>query len=149
MKCFVQIVEQKTIMVKQTAKTVVHHQRGADNNAAFNNGSYAYNQQGTGTYGNQNQPYPNNNVGFNESMIPEEYRPISMWGYFGYQILFALPCVGLILLLVFSFGGTKNKNLKNFARSYFCVLIIAVVLVAIIMAVGGVGFLSSVSNGYY
>lgn len=122
---------------------------GADNNAAFNNGSYAYNQQGTGTYGNQNQPYPNNNVGFNESMIPEEYRPISMWGYFGYQILFALPCVGLILLLVFSFGGTKNKNLKNFARSYFCVLIIAVVLVAIIMAVGGVGFLSSVSNGYY
>ena len=119
---------------------------GADNNAAFNNGSYAYNQQGTGTYGNQNQPYPNNNVGFNESMIPEEYRPISMWGYLGYQILFALPCVGLILLLVFSFGGT---NLKNFARSYFCVLIIAVVLVAIIMAVGGVGFLSSVSNGYY
>ena len=106
---------------------------GADNNAAFNNG----------------QPYPNNNVGFNESMIPEEYRPISMWGYLGYQILFALPCVGLILLLVFSFGGTKNKNLKNFARSYFCVLIIAVVLVAIIMAVGGVGFLSSVSNGYY
>ncbi|OLA77673.1 MAG: hypothetical protein BHW45_01840 [Roseburia sp. CAG:197_41_10] len=82
-------------------------------------------------------------------MIPEEYRPISMWGYLGYQILFALPCVGLILLLVFSFGGTKNKNLKNFARSYFCVLIIAVVLVAIIMAVGGVGFLSSVSNGYY
>lgn len=122
---------------------------GADNNAAFNNGSYAYNQQGTGTYGNQNQPYPNNNVGFNESMIPEEYRPISMWGYLGYQILFAIPCVGLILLLVFSFGGTKNKNLKNFARSYFCVLIIAVVLVAIIMAVGGVGFLSSVSNGYY
>lgn len=82
-------------------------------------------------------------------MIPEEYRPISMWGYLGYQILFALPCVGLILLLVFSFGGTKNKNLKNFARSYFCVLIIAVVLVAIIMSVGGVGFLSSVSNGYY
>ena len=21
--------------------------------------------------------------------IPEEYRPISMWGYFGYQLLFA------------------------------------------------------------
>ena len=82
-------------------------------------------------------------------MIPEEYRPISMWGYFGYQILFAIPCVGLILLLVFSFGGTKNKNLKNFARSYFCVLIIAVILVAIIMAIGGVGLLSGISNSYY
>ena len=96
---------------------------GADNNAAFNNGSYAYNQQGTGTYGNQNQPYPNNNVGFNESMIPEEYRPISMWGYLGYQILFALPCVGLILLLVFSFGGTKNKILFlciNYCSCFSC-----------------------------
>ena len=91
---------------------------GADNNAAFNNGSYAYNQQGAGTYGNQ--PYMNNyNTGFDENSLPEEYRPISMWGYFGYQILFAIPCVGLIMLLVFSFGGTKNKNLKNFARSYF------------------------------
>ena len=120
---------------------------GADNNAAFNNGSYAYNQQGAGTYGNQ--PYMNNNMGFDENSIPEEYRPISMWGYFGYQILFAIPCVGLIMLLVFSFGGTKNKNLKNFARSYFCMLIIGVILVAIIMAIGGVGFLSSVSNGYY
>lgn len=120
---------------------------GADNNAAFNNGSYAYNQQGAGTYGNQ--PYMNNNMGFDENSIPEEYRPINMWGYFGYQILFAIPCVGLIMLLVFSFGGTKNKNLKNFARSYFCMLIIGVILVAIIMAIGGVGFLSSVSNGYY
>ncbi len=120
---------------------------GADNNAAFNNGSYAYNQQGAGTYGNQ--PYMNNNMGFDENSIPEEYRPICMWGYFGYQILFAIPCVGLIMLLVFSFGGTKNKNLKNFARSYFCMLIIGVILVAIIMAIGGVGFLSSVSNGYY
>lgn len=120
---------------------------GADNNAAFNNGSYAYNQQGAGTYGNQ--PYMNNNMGFDENSIPEEYRPISMWGYFGYQILFAIPCVGLIMLLVFVFGGTKNKNLKNFARSYFCMLIIGVILVAIVMAIGGVGFLSSVSNGYY
>ena len=97
----------------------------------------------------------NQNSNFNRSQlpntasIPEEYQPISMWGYFGYQILFAIPCVGLILLLVFSFGGTKNKNLKNFARSYFCMLIIGVILVAIVMAIGGVGFLSSVSNGYY
>ena len=52
--------------------------------------------------------------------LPEEYRPISMWGYFGYQILFSIPCVGFIALLIFAFGGTKNVNLKNFARSYFC-----------------------------
>lgn len=37
--------------------------------------------------------------------LPEEYRPISMWGYFGYQILFSIPCVGFIALLIFAFGG--------------------------------------------
>lgn len=75
----------------------------------------------------------NNN--FNENNIPFEYKPISMWGYFGYQILFSIPIIGFILLLVFSFGGTQNKNLKNYARSYFCFMILAIILVAIIVAV--------------
>lgn len=70
--------------------------------------------------------------------IPEEYRPISMWGYFGYQILFAIPLIGWIMLLVFAFGGTKNINLRNFARSYFCMLIIMVLLI-IIFAIAGIG----------
>lgn len=52
----------------------------------------------------------------NKDNIPEEYKPISMWGYFGYEILFSLPIIGIILLIVFSLGGTKNINLKNFAR---------------------------------
>ena len=70
--------------------------------------------------------------------LPEEYRPISMWGYFGYQILFSIPCVGFIALLIFAFGGTKNVNLKNFARSYFCFTIILVVLIVLFtIAFGG------------
>lgn len=73
-----------------------------------------------------------------ENMIPEEYKPISMWGYFGYEILFSIPCVGLVMLLIFSFGGTKNKNLKNFARSYFCFMIVAAIIIAILAAVLGI-----------
>lgn len=74
----------------------------------------------------------------NNTNLPEEYRPISMWGYFGYQILFSIPCVGFIALLIFAFGGTKNVNLKNFARSYFCFTIILVVLVVLFtIAFGG------------
>lgn len=65
--------------------------------------------------------------------IPEDYKPISMWGYFGYEVLFSIPLVGFILLLVFSFGGTKNKNLKNFARSYFCFMILTVIILAIFL----------------
>ena len=66
---------------------------------------------------------------------PEEYRPISMWGYFGYQILFGIPIVGLICLIVFSVSA-KNRNLKNFARSYFCVLILAIILFLLLLASG-------------
>lgn len=52
-----------------------------------------------------------------------------MWGYFGYEILFSIPIIGFIFILVFSFGGTNNINLRNFARSYFCVLIILLIIV--------------------
>ena len=71
--------------------------------------------------------------------IPEKYRPISMWGYFGYEILFSIPVVGFIFLVVFALGGTKNVNKKNFARSYFCFVIIFVVIAAIFVATGLVG----------
>lgn len=71
--------------------------------------------------------------------IPEEYTPISMWGYFGYQLLFSIPCVGFIVLLVFAFGGTRNINLKNFARSYFCFIILGIIIGAIITLVFGIG----------
>lgn len=73
----------------------------------------------------------------NDKNIPFEYKPISMWGYFGYEILFSIPIIGFILLLVFSFGGTKNINLRNFARSYFCFLIILIIFLFIIFAIFG------------
>ena len=76
-----------------------------------------------------------------------EYQPISMWGYFGYEILFSIPLVGLIMLLVFSFGGTPNKNLKNFARSYFCFMIVATVVSVILASVLGLGGALSASQG--
>lgn len=79
----------------------------------------------------------------NFNHLPDEYRPISMWGYFGYQLLFSIPCVGFILLLIFSFGGTRNINLRNFARSYFCFLILVLLLIVLFSAAGGAAVLSS------
>lgn len=89
-------------------------------------------------YNQQNNNQLNNNQWNNnqQNNIPEEYRPISMWGYFGYELLFSIPCVGFILLLVFSFGGARNINLRNFARSYFCFIIIVAVLVVLLAATG-------------
>lgn len=68
---------------------------------------------------------------------PGAYKPISMWGYFGYELLFAIPLVGFICLIIFSVSS-RNLNLKNFAKSYFCVYI-----VAIIVAVVGVLLMAS------
>jgi len=68
--------------------------------------------------------------------VPEKYRPISMWGYFGLQILFSIPVIGFIFLVVFALGGTKNVNKKNFARSYFCFIIIFVIILAALTATG-------------
>ena len=81
------------------------------------------------TYQPMQQPmYPQGYSNY-PTYIPPEYRPISMWGYFGYQILFAIPVIGWIMLLVFALGGTSNINVRNFARSYFCILIILVVII--------------------
>ena len=67
--------------------------------------------------------------------IPEEYKPLSPWGYFWLQILFAIPVIGFICLLFFAIAGS-NVNSRNFARSYFCVLIIVVIAVLILLTSG-------------
>ncbi len=86
-----------------------------------------------------------------DNNVPAEYKPIGMWGYFGYEILFAIPVVGLICLIIFAFAP-RNKNLKNFARSKFCVLIlsfvITVVLIAIALATGAIESLSDITEAF-
>ena len=67
--------------------------------------------------------------------LPDQYRPLSPWAYFGYSILFSIPVVGFIFLVIFSFSK-KNINRRNYARSYFCIylLIIVLAVVAILIA---------------
>lgn len=63
--------------------------------------------------------------------IPPENRPLSPWAYFGLQLLFAVPVVGFVFLIVFSFSR-GNINRRNFARSYWCALLIAVAAALVI-----------------
>jgi len=86
-----------------------------------------------------------------ENNIPSEYKPISMWGYFGYEILFSIPVIGFICLIIMSFAA-GNKNVKNFARSYFCLfiitLVVTIVLVAIALATGAVESLDDIFGAF-
>ena len=47
-----------------------------------------------------------------DNRIYEKYKPLSVWVYVGFQILFALPTIGLLLVIVFSIVG-DNINMKN------------------------------------
>ena len=89
--------------------------------------------------------YDNREVFDMYNNIPDEYKPISAWGYFGYNLLFNIPLVGFIVLLVFALGGSNNINVRNFARSYFCYYILgAVVAVIILIVVVTTGALSQI-----
>ncbi len=65
-----------------------------------------------------------------EKHLPKSYRPITGWGYFWRAVLYAIPVLGWLILLINAIGS-KNRNGRNFARSYFCALLIAVILAAV------------------
>ena len=66
---------------------------------------------------------------------PDQFQPLSPWAYFGYTILFAIPIIGFILLIVFSFSD-KNINRRSFARSFFCGIIFSLILIAVTAVLG-------------
>lgn len=71
-----------------------------------------------------------------ESRIPDdEYRPISMWGYFGWEIVYAIPLIGWIICVGQAFCA-NNRNLRNFARSQFCWLILWLIGVCVLAGLG-------------
>lgn len=85
------------------------------------------------------QDYPNT--------IPNEYRPLSAWAYFGYNILFAIPLVGFIMLIVFAFDSS-NINRRNYARSFFCAYLVAIIILIVVIILAlvlGIS-LNSISN---
>ena len=73
--------------------------------------------------------------------LPDHLKPIGAWAYFGLQLLFAIPIVGFVFLIVFSFSR-GNLNRRSFARAYWCsalVGIAVVVMLLIFIAVLGFG----------
>ena len=80
-----------------------------------------------------------------EQNIPDKYRPISAFGYFGYNILFSIPLVGFILLIIFALDSS-NINRRNYARSFFITILITVIIFIVFMMFGA-GFLITNLNG--
>ncbi len=81
-----------------------------------------------------------------ENMAPV----VSAGKFFGLTLLFSIPVVGFIMLIVMSFAP-QNKNIKNYARSYwiFVAIILVLAIIVAILAVLGVVSVGSMLGGYY
>ena len=67
--------------------------------------------------------------------LPPQYRPLGAWAYFGYSLLFSVPVVGVICLIIFSISGS-NINRRNYARSFWCVYVLAAIVAVVLWALG-------------
>ena len=151
-KCGTEVSDEKAFCpecgnpLKSQAQQASGAQQAAGAQQASEGQQTAGAQQSWQATGSQNGARPHPQVQFQSDtvVLPDEYKPISMWGYFGYEILFSIPIVGFIVLIVLSING-KNQNVKNFARSYFCFTIIVLIL---LVSVAGAGA-SAAFGGYY
>jgi len=89
---------------------------------------------------------PANGVVYTNVVIPNEYKPLSAFGYLGYNILFNIPLIGLILLIVFSLD---NSNLvrRNYARSFFIIYALVIIILILVFVIIGAGVASSGAVG--
>ena len=81
----------------------------------------------------------------------DQYRLLSPWAYVGYGILFTLPVIGWILAIVFALND-DNLNRRNFARAYWCWVLVAVIAAIVVMIVGmvtGVSIMDGFSSSQY
>ena len=65
-----------------------------------------------------------------------DLTPLSPWAYFGLSILYSIPIIGFIIVLANAIGA-ENVNIRNYARSYFCWLAIAGIIVGAMIIFGG------------
>jgi len=55
------------------------------------------------------------------------YAPISTWGFVGTMLLMSIPIVGLVLAIVWAFGGCRKINKRNLSRAFLILMAIGLV----------------------
>ncbi|MDD2956255.1 MAG: zinc ribbon domain-containing protein [Oscillospiraceae bacterium] len=75
-------------------------------------------------------------------------EPLRVGQYIGMLLLMIVPILSVVLLFVWSFGGSVNLNKKNFARAMLIVSAIGIVL-SIIFSTALIGIVGELFGGYY
>jgi hypothetical protein len=75
----------------------------------------------------QNQNYQQTNAPM-QPEITKKDKPLPTWKFVGILLLGGIPIVNLIMILVWSFGKSWNRNTKSYARAVLILLIISFLL---------------------
>jgi hypothetical protein len=76
-------------------------------------------------------------MGATENNLPEKYRPLSAWAYFGYSLLYSIPLIGFVFMILFALDSS-NINRRNFTRSFFIVYLLYGILLAVMIMTGAI-----------
>jgi outer membrane biosynthesis protein TonB len=75
----------------------------------------------------QNQNYQQNDAPMQPETTKKD-KPLPTWKFVGILLLGGIPIVNLIMILVWSFGKSWNRNTKSYARAVLILLIISFLL---------------------
>ena len=70
------------------------------------------------------------------------------WAYFGHSLLYSIPIVGFIFLIIHSCNSGYIAR-RNYARSFWCGLIVAAIVFVVCLLIGfatGVSVLSMIEQ---
>ena len=59
---------------------------------------------------------------------PEKTTPLPVWKYIGIFLIIGIPILGIVMLFVWAFGSSFNRNTKNYARAFLILTLIMIVL---------------------
>ena len=117
------------------AETEIKAEVGAETGAETNNHAAAATPEVCAAYSTEKSPAAI------VASIPKEYKPMSIWKFFGFEVLFSIPIVGVIASLIFSLDVSKNVNLTNFARAKFLWTVLETIMFMLAVAVMMLGML--------
>lgn len=100
-----------------------------------------------------NQPPVDYSQQYNYAPPQQQYYPQPAWDaplsvgqYIGIFLLMMIPVANLILLLVWAFAGSVNRNKKNYARATLLIMVITTALFIILVSIFGFSFLNFLSK---
>jgi hypothetical protein len=59
---------------------------------------------------------------------PEKITPLPVWKYIGIFLIMGVPILGIVMVFVWAFGSSFNRNTKNYARAILITFLIMLVL---------------------